>query len=41
MFTDTTYTKHTDTKGKDVPHKIIFGSVKNNPVTHSLDNRCP
>jgi hypothetical protein len=41
MFTDTTYTKHTDTKGKDVPHQIIFGSVINKTLPHELRIGCP
>ena len=41
MFTDTTYTKHTDTMGKDEPHQISFGSVINNIESHGLHQECP
>ena len=41
MFTDTTYTKHTDAKGKDVPHQIIFGRAANMVTYHELIHGCP
>lgn len=41
MFTDTTYTKHIDTKGKDEPHQLLFGTAMNNTVFHLLNPQCP
>ena len=41
MFTDTTYTKHTNVKGKDVPYQIILGTAMNKVMSPRLMPGCP
>ena len=30
-----------DTKGKDEPHQLLFGTAMNNTVLHQLNPQCP